>query len=309
MIKKAVLTIATASALLGQSAVHGPTVGWVFDAASSSLRSVDGIPGSSIMGRNLAVGFDLSQAAVAPDGRIAIVSAASDGRMMRVDLRSGANPTAIPDVPASADEVVFSPTGSAALLIYRAATKAIVIPSLADSSSASREVHFAGGMPETFAITDDATLLLASSPERLVAIDSSDNRWNVNFEGPARNLAFMSSSHDALVTGARGLWMLRSVASNPESRLVWEGNATHALLAPDRKSALVLTGDQSLVAVNLESGEGRAIDCSCAPQMLARMSESVIRVTTLSDGPMWLLDWNSSEPRTVFVPAEVKSEQ
>jgi len=306
MIRKAVLTITTASALFGQSVVQGPTVGWIYDAAAASLRPVTGIPGSSIMGRNLDLGYDLANAAIAPNGAFAIASAALDGRMLRVDLRSG-NAAAIAEVPPSADEVIFSPSGAAAMLIYRSAAKALIIPNAADPRSA-REVNFVE-MPASFALADDGELMLAAGPQNLIAVDRSGNRWNVPFNGTPSSISFLNASHDALVTGATGLFVVRNITANAEARLLWEGDAVQSVLSPNRQSALVLTASQTLLEVNLESRASRTIECSCAPQLLARMSESVIRVTSSTDGPMWLLDWTSAEPRTVFVPADVKSEQ
>ncbi len=308
MMKRAVLTLATASALMAQNSVEGPTVGWVYDAGNAALRSVLGIPGSSTLGRNLELGFGLSQATVSPDGRIAIATD-GEGRMMLVDLRAGGTPTPLGESITAADDVVFSAKGTAALLVYRSAGKAIVLSSISDGAAATREVAFPSGMPDLFAVSDDAELILASSTESLMAVDNAGNRWNMNFNGAARDVRFAGQSHDALVTNAQGVWLIRDAAANAEKSLLWEGDATQALLAADRKSALILTAGRTLVAVNLESSASPVIECSCEPQLLARMSDSVIRVTTLSGGPLWLVDWNNQEPRTVFVPAEAKSEQ
>jgi WD40 repeat protein len=308
MIKRAALTLTAASALYAQSTVQGPTVGWIYDAEGTSLRAVLGVPGSSTLGPKVDHGVALRRAAVSPRGNVAIASAGDDGRMLAFDLRRGGE-LAVPNLPPSADDVVFSPNGSAALVIYRSASKVVVLPGFAQSGTTSREIAFGSEMPDTFAISDDAKLILAAGTEQVQALDSEGNRWNLNFPSVARSIAFLADSHNALIADARGLWLVNDASANAATRLIWEGNAAQALPLLDRKAAFVLTENQKLVAVNLESGASRDVECSCEPLALARMSESVIRVNRLSDGPLWLVEWNGEEPRAVFVPAEVKSEQ
>jgi hypothetical protein len=308
MIKGAALTLTAAAALYAQSTVQGPTVGWIYDAEGTALRAVLGVPGSSTLGPKVDHGVALTRASVAPRGNMAIASAGEDGRMLVLDLRRGGE-LAVPNLPPGADDAVFSPGGSTALLIYRSASKVIVLPRFGETGSTSREIVFGAEMPETFAVSDDAKLILAAGGDQVQALDGEGNRWNLNFSGVARSIAFLPESHNVLLADTRGLWLVNDASANAATRLIWEGDANQALPLLDRKAALVLTGNQKLVAVNLESGVSRDVECSCEPLALARMSDSVIRVNRLSDGPLWLVEWNGEEPRAVFVPAEAKSEQ
>jgi hypothetical protein len=262
------------------------------------------------------MGVTLSSAAVAPNGAAVIARSADDGRMLFMDLRNPANKAVFASVPANADDVVYSPSGSAALLVYRDSSKVVLVNGLPDSVSVVREFEFANGMPASIAISDDAKSVMAAQEDGVAAFGDG-NRWMVNFRGTARSVAYLSQSPnqaanqaiDALFADSRGLWLVQDAAGNAPARLVWEGDAREAAATADRRSAVVLDQNNSLVVVNLVSGTSRTIECACQPAMLVRMSDSVFRINALADGPLWLVDLNGEEARTVFVPPDVKSDQ
>src|ERR1051325_3269137 len=70
------------------SQINGPVSGYVFDAAVHALRPILGLPGSSLLGRPLSLGFDVASAFVAPRQDFAFVVAA-DGSLHAIQLNAG----------------------------------------------------------------------------------------------------------------------------------------------------------------------------------------------------------------------------
>ena len=69
---------AVCMAMAREGSVSGPGSGFVFDRSGSALRPVLGIPGASVLGDPLKLGFDLSSATVAP-AQDSVLAIAADG--------------------------------------------------------------------------------------------------------------------------------------------------------------------------------------------------------------------------------------
>jgi hypothetical protein len=198
---------------------------------------------------------------------------------------------------------VLSPRGKSALLLYHDRGTAVIV----ENGEAIREIS-AGFGPASYAWSDDGETGLAALPSgEIVVFDSSGNHWKAALEGGFP--VFLDGKSDALISNARGVWMLRSHSAGGSAALIWEGDALAAVPTGDGRNAVVLDRAQQLFLVNLETRSSRKIECPCLPETVSRLSESVFRVNHLTDGPLWLVDLNESEPRTVFVPAGAKAEE
>src|ERR1051325_1641400 len=87
----ALLTIALATvptALLGQdsesSGIRGPVMGYIFDAPQKAIRPINGIPGSSLVGRRLDVPFAVTAAAVSPNRDFVLAVSGSEDHAVHV---------------------------------------------------------------------------------------------------------------------------------------------------------------------------------------------------------------------------------
>ena len=126
--------IAAGLAYAQQGNVAGPVSGIVFDRASRQLRPVLGIPGASLLGDPIVLEVEAASAWVAPLQTAAFV-ASSDGKLHWFRFDAGrASETPIGEGAAAPQAVIFSPSGTAAVLV--SGNRAHVIKGLPDAPAA-----------------------------------------------------------------------------------------------------------------------------------------------------------------------------
>jgi len=298
-----------------QGQVAGPVAGYVFDGASHAVRPVLGIPGASILGSAVPLGYALSGATVSPRGD-AVVALAQDGSAHLVRL-SGGTASEIPlnGVAASTERVVFSPAGTAVALI--SGSRAQVFGGLTDAPALAATIDLSStGSPQvavqsaraprsgfgSIALTDDgAWMLLASSGSAQLV--GPGGAHSIAIAARGSQVAFAPGTHDAAIADARGsLVLVRSAdAAAASTTLSSDGvkGAAGLAFSADGKSLLVAV-NQGVTVFDLASGTPTAVSCNCTATGLVRMG-NVYRLNELGSGPLWLLDPAGS--RIVFVPA------
>ena len=293
------LSFTASLGLFAQDSIQGPLVGWTYEAATSSLRAIQGIPGSSTLGGR--AGSGLRRAVSAPGGAFALAVSNESGQAQIIDLRNG-EPRAL-DVPEGADAVFLSPRGTAAVLLYRGLGRAIVLSVLPGEPVVASRFDTSA---ETLAVSDDAKAVMVVEASGVRMFDGDANQWMLNHSEPTSSAVFREASHDAVLAGSTGVWLINSVSGNASAERIWEGDATAAVV--DGKAAVLIERNMGLVAVSLHDRSVQRLECPCTPVTLVRLSQSVYRVNELAEGPLWLVDLNGSSPRAVFVPADAKSE-
>jgi hypothetical protein len=300
-----------------QGQVAGPVAGYVFDGAAHAVRPVLGIPGASILGDALPLGYSMGSATVSPRADTA-VAITPEGVVHLLRL-SGGGATEIPldAAPAALERVVFSASGMAVALI--AGSRAQVFTGLPDRATlaATIDLSSAGAAQVqvesvraprpgfgSMALTDDGSwlLLAANGSAQLIGTGGA---YAIGTASRGSFVAFAAGSHDAAIADPRGSLVL---VRNPN------GAATPTTLSADAaKSAagvafsadgksLFVAGGQGVTAFDLASGTPAGVNCTCRATGLVRMG-NVYRLNELGSGPLWLLD-PTGTPRIVFVPAE-----
>lgn len=99
--------------------LSGPVAGYVFDAEQRSIRAVLGVAGSAYAGPALVGGLD--QAAVSPDGKMALVAREGGLYLMRNLGAEMPEPQLLVENTSSMDEIVWNADSSAAVLYSSAA--------------------------------------------------------------------------------------------------------------------------------------------------------------------------------------------
>jgi hypothetical protein len=287
--------------------LQGPSSGFVFDGASQVLRRIQGIPGAAVIGPGLDFGFPVAGASVSPRLDAAIVFSA-DGvpHLFRV---SGDAPveTAVAGLSA-AEQVVFSPSGTAAALYANDSVQ--VVKGLPDAPTlgGAVTVHVRSKqqrpLAESLAISDDGAYLLyaGGGPVELIGV-AGDSR-QLTDGGPGALAAFAAGGHDAAVLHAGTLTVFRDVTGAATRSDVPGLSAPSAVaFAPDANTVFVASERaRNVSAVDMGSGSITPLACDCAPTTLSRMG-MLYRLNELSQSPLWLLD-ASAGPRLVFVPAK-----
>lgn len=100
-----------------QSALATPILGFAYDASRMAIRPVRGFPGAAILGDPIDAGFDVALAAISPRQDYALAVSAGDGRVYVLRFPNGQpSVAALDNAMASPTQIVFSPSGTAALL-------------------------------------------------------------------------------------------------------------------------------------------------------------------------------------------------
>jgi hypothetical protein len=326
----------TALSAQGQQAnIAGPITGYVFDASAQSVRPVLGVPGASLLGAPVDFGFPISAAVMAPRQDTAFVTTA-DGALHLFALNAAgpaeltvnglpagsSNPVSIgqsstasrssrrPVRPSSLNQVVFSPSGTAAALYDKESIQ--VISGLPGAPTIAGSFHV-GSAPDSFAVSDDAVVLLISANQSVRLIGSFADLGDLMDTTHNALLAFAPGTHDAAITdpAGAGVVLYHDLTGADTSQVLAPVNAnisaaSATAFSADGKSLLLASASrQSITALDVSAGSSNVIACSCSPTSLARMG-NVFRLNELTSAPLWLLNPQAAQPQVLFVPALAK---
>ncbi len=289
--------------------IKGPVSGYVFDASTHSLRPILGIPGSSLLGDPLALGFDVASAFVAPRQDAAFVVAA-DGSLHAFGLNAGAAAERpVDSLPASPQKVVFSPSGSAAALLSGGSIA--VVKGLPDSPAIAGGLDLPSGTePDALAISDDGAVLLVSANQAVRYYGSFSDLGKLLDSAGSVLMAFAAGGHDAAIAdpSGAGILLFHDLTGATTSEVLATSDDTIAgaaalAFSADGKRLLVASSPaRSVTSFDLAADGRTAIPCECIPKVLSRMGD-LFRLNELGAEPLWLLDPRPSEARVLFVPA------
>lgn len=292
-----------------QSGITGPVTGYVFDGSARGLRPILGVPGASLFGSPVSLGFDATAAYVAPRQDAAFV-VASDGSFHFFRLDAGtATEQSVDNLPGAPDRLVFSPAGTAAA-IYIGGSIA-VLKGLPDSPSVAGGIDLPSGAAfDNLALSDDGSVLLVSASNAVRLYGSLADMGKLMDTAGSALLAFAAGGHDAAVADPAGAGVVLFhdlTGSGSPQALAPSDNTISAASAlafsADGKNLLLASSTgQTVTAFDLSAGARNAIACDCAPKSLARMG-NLFRLNDLGADPVWLLDTRSSNPQILFVPA------
>ncbi|MBL8220982.1 MAG: hypothetical protein JNL62_17245, partial [Bryobacterales bacterium] len=189
--------------LCAQDPIRGPMLGWVWDARKESIRGILGIAGSSVLGAGLDLGAPVKFAAISGKRETAFVLLGEEKEAAVVDLKALA-PVAqrIADVAPGAERVVLSPTGTAAVLVYKEPPRMVVVAGLSAVAEKKADLELANeGLPAALVVNDAGDTVLGTFGEtaRITLFDASGNRFQLSKEAPVKVIAFLEESRDALL--------------------------------------------------------------------------------------------------------------
>ena len=306
------LAVCTAAA---QSSLTGPSLGLVYDGAEQVIRPILGIPGASTTGPHIDTGFTIANAAISPTQDFAL-AISTDGSLNLVTFSPTGptiqrlNATAIPD------RIVMSPTGSAAILYFRTANAIQIVSGMpaAVQVGQRRDISELPQAPDTFAISDDATVVLAGVPTggQLFAIPTDNSAApSIAHVQHASALTFFAKSHDALIAddAASTITWLTDAAGQSSPTWTFSDPALikpdSVQAAPDHKTILAASATSGMLAIIDPSGTNKPtfLQCQCAPTELRPFKPAgIYQITEPSNGLLWILDSNPANPRPLFVP-------
>jgi hypothetical protein len=294
-----------------QPSIMAPALGYAYDAGLRAIRPVRGIPGAAVLDEPLRIGFVPTRVAIAPHQDYALAVSADQGLHLIRWNTAPVSDIAIDGAMATADRIVFSPSGAAAILYDSTSGRMQVLTGVSDSP-AVRDIQAAGSTSATtFAIADDATVLVVAGDTAL-AITPDLNSIPLPLPGSVAALAFDRGSHDLLaITVSGDLYLAQNVNANLSIRQIYTGDAQTSnpvavQFSPDESAAFIANGAGVLSTIDLNTGSISTISCQCAPTRLEPFGQGIFRLTDISDGPVLLFDGTPKQNRVWFVPADAQ---
>ncbi len=305
------LPVSAANGLL-RLPTAAPMLGFAYDPGAAAIRPIQGVPGAALLGDPVAIGFPAALAAVAPLQSVALTVSGEDGLVRLVHLQARANAieakvnaAVVAGAMASPDLIVFSPSGSAALLYSAAAARVQVVTGLPEQPAIS-DLPFEA-TPGALAVADDgaAALLPGGGGAQIWFADGGAAPSPLPFSPAAA--AFRRGMHDALAVTASGDLYLFQAGATQWTQIHAGDAATRSpagvQFSADGTLAYVAGASGGISVVNLSTGESNTVMCNCAPTSLdALMAGSVYRLTSASSSLLWVLDASQAPPRLRFVP-------
>ena len=307
-------------AFIAAATIQGPELGFVFDSAKKELRPILGIPGAAVLGQPLALGVDVRRVAISPlEDYVLAVGGEHNQAMVFAMSHSPSTPVMVQGADRGADQIVISAGGKAAALYYKNGSRIEVVTGLPAAPKVGSELYLSAGQTLTaLAVADDGHTVLAAAGDRLFQAAPGGEVPLLAELGhvaaisiPAAGTALIADSSHNQIHRVRGIGagIEADVIAGPK-----EGIATPVAVAVshDGSRAFVANAKSRTVSIIDLKGEAavRSIACACTPSGLNRLAgNETFRLTEMSSRPMWMLDAGGTEPRVVFVPAELGSNQ
>ena len=298
------LLIASAAlAQVDRGSMNGPVLGLVFDRDAGAVRPLLGVPGSSTLGAPLDGASGLRESAAASYA----LAIDSEG-VAAVVTSAGRHPLSI--AAKGATRAAVSPAGSAAALYFGDSGTAQIFTGMPDAPQSLRTVTL-DSAPIALAVSDDGATLLATvrSGRGEVVYSYQGSQAAQVFYSARRisGLAFMPGSSAAIVAEPNAVKVV-----TPEFGAQAIGGADIAdvvavAASGDRSRLFIATRSGRIVIHELASSSETSLMCACEPAALTPLrGNAVFRLNEMGNGPLWLLDADSPQPRISFVavPAE-----
>jgi hypothetical protein len=316
MSKRVLTAFFSLAAVCSAQQVRQQALGFVFDSGSSRMRPLWGVPGASTVGDPVDLGGDVSSSAVSPKQDF-IVFLGGATRSAQIWMHDAQTVSGIPGIPAGATQVVLSPEGGSAAFYYPDTQQVHVVSGLPSAPVASLDADVSVLMNplQSLAVSDDGALLLASetfvsgnAAPSVVVFPAGGVAARIGLSGSASAIAFLSNSHDVLLSSSTEAVLVRNAAAQT-SRIILPAVANSAvgiISSTDGTRgffANAQSGSVSIVSLTSVGAPPSIASCGCTPTGIARTAAPLIyRLTEDSGTPVSLLDVSSNQPRLLVIP-------
>jgi hypothetical protein len=304
------------------SGIRGPVMGYVFDAPKKAIRPINGIPGSSLLGRRLDVPFPVTAAAVSPDGDFVLAVSGLEDHAVHVlrGLGSAITMDVIENAITDVDRIIFSGDGLTAVLFAPSTRQLQVVRSLRESPTAEPPIDVSdiGGTITALAIDSKASTILigASDDHGTLFLASADARI------PPRLIANLGSpAAITLVNGDQDIIVADSALNEITLIRNFSGGAAESFRIADERDGvsvpvgLGISGDRHKLYIanrgsrtlDVWNFDIQSIEASypldAEPTQLTPLHDSsTFLLNDIGDHPLLVLDL-STGPAIYFVPA------
>jgi hypothetical protein len=303
--------------------LRGPILGYVLDAQAQAIRPVNGIPGSSSLGRPLALPFPVAAAALSPRGDFALTVSASDDHTAYLLRNLGGAPNVnyigIEGAISGADRIFLNADASAAAMLVSDTRQLQVLRGLPDAPRAGPALDLSS-IPGTIAALAIASagsnvLIAASAGHGALYLASAGEQIRprlIGSFGSPSALTLLNNDQDVIVAdvAVNELTLLRNFAGVPESfRLagVRDGISGPAGLGISADGTRLYIANGGSRTLDIWSFALQAIEASFPldarpTQLVPFQGSSTFVLNNAGEHPLLLLD-TAADPAVYFVPA------
>jgi hypothetical protein len=302
--------------------VRQHALGFVLEGGTSRVRPLWGVPSAARVGDPIDLGGDVAASAASPNQDYLVFLSGSSRSAQIWSQASGAIER-LAGVPPGATQVVLSPEGRSAAFFYAETNQVHVITGLPGTPAAGFDADLSVLLNPLnhLAVSDDGALLLASegfedghASPAVVVLRANGVAGRIAVSGPASAIAFLSNSHDGLISDPSGAFWLQDVAAQTSrfSLPLAAASSTGVLASSDGSRAIFASparGGALIVSLKATGAEPAFLNCHCTPAGISRTaSPSIYRLTEDSGAPVSLLDINTSLPRLLIIPPAATKE-
>ena len=289
----------------------GPTMGYIWSSNDQTLRPIQGVSGSSLVGQSIVPSGTYVTGAASAESGLGLVEDAS-GNLFLLDLPS-ATPALIATGVSSQAHIVFSPSGGEAVAFGVGGTNVILLSNLASKPQAASIALTSGTKLSGAAVSDAGTVLVSNQANPVVVgtVSATGVLSRLTTISQAGGLSFLPGSDDALVAdgGGSAVSLLHSVSGSFSVQALGSTGVNKPLAvasSQDARWAVVANGgDQNVLWIDLKNGGVPSkLTCSCqATQLSLLAGGKTFRLNEPGSGPVWMADLTGATPQLLFVPA------
>jgi hypothetical protein len=294
----------------GGAALHGPSLGMLFDPSARTLRPLLGFPGAAMLGSPLPLPRDIVSVRSSPRGGYALALKGDERTVIEI-TPAGTRP--LRTLHPAPDRIAFSPSGSHVALYYSDRGSLDLVSGLPQAPLRFASIDFSvlPGPLSALAVSDSGAVLAACAlGGDAAAIYSAARRRPAALALSARRIsaiAYLGSTNEALAADASAnlIYRLRDSGATVIAGSA-EGVSTPVALAATqdgRRAVVANSGTAPLLLLDLDGGAPRTLSCSCRTAVVEPLAgNAVFQLSAPGSRRLWLLDLGTSEPRFFFVP-------
>lgn len=312
MIARAITFLAMASAASAQ--LSGPTMGYLPE--EGTLRVISGIPAAGSVGDAFTPDPAFTRIEVSPDQTRALAIAKDGNALILFTIPTGSR-VPVEGAGLAPQRIIFSPSGTAAVLWFSAVQRIQVVSGLSGTPSVRNvEASFAGGEPAGLAVSDDGQWVAGAWASGVYSFGPDGRVSLLPVTGAAEAVCFFHGRNDVAVITPNQVILVRDIAGAVTPNVIWNKpddppSADPATAPPVQvavgfatsfdNSHLSIAGNLGALATfDLIAGTSIGADCGCSPAGLFPMGGSVFRLTGVKDGAMKIFDASTND--VLFVP-------
>jgi hypothetical protein len=211
-----------------------------------------------------------------------------------------------------ADRIVFSPSGTAAVLWFAASGRMQVVSGLTAAPSVRDiDASFLGGDPAGLAVSDDGQWVAGAWSSSVYAFAPDGRAPALPVAGPAEALCFFHGRADLAVITATQVVIVSDIGGAAVPNVIYNKPNDPPDTAPvqvavgfavsfDNRYLAIAGNLGALATFDLTAGSSVGGNCECAPSGLEAMGGALFRLTGVSEGALKVFDASSND--VWFVP-------